>query len=73
MIFAEIENNQTARVLRKIDAVHKRYKRLFDALDDAGRDHLSKIRTSLGHPENKEELALLEKRERDRHFKTVKG
>ena len=49
------------------------FQRLFDALNEAGDEHLSKIRTSLGHPENKEELAMLEKKERDRQFKAVKG
>ena len=51
---------------------HLYFKRLFDALNEAGEEHLSKIRTSLGHPENKEELAMLEKKERDRQFKAVK-
>merc|ERR1719348_2124604 len=41
-------------------------------MEEAGNEHHSKIRTSLGHPENKEELAMLEKKERDRQFKMVK-
>ena len=73
MIFFETQKIHTEDVACEIYSVQKRYQRLFDALDDAGNEHHSKIRTSLGHPENKEELAQLEKRERDRQFKMVKG
>jgi len=73
MIFYEKQKVFEDDVSCAIYAVQKKYQRLFDALNDAGSEHHSKIRTSLGHPENKEELAHLEKRERDRQFKTVKG
>ena len=51
----------------------RRYEQLFAALEQANQEHYDQIRTSLGHPECQEELALLEKRERERQFKTTKG
>ena len=72
MIFHEKQKVHTADVSCKIFSVQKSYQRLFDLMEEAGNEHHSNIRTSLGHPENKEELALLEKKERDRQFKMVK-
>ena len=53
--------------------VMRRYEQLFDALEKANQEHYDQIRTSLGHPECQEELAMLEKKERERQFKTTKG
>ena len=53
--------------------VMRRYEMLFDALETANQEHYDQIRTSLGHPECQEELAMLEKKERERQFKTTKG
>ena len=53
--------------------VMRRYEQLFAALEQANQEHYDQIRTSLGHPECQEELAFLEKKERERQFKTTKG
>ena len=53
--------------------VMKRFERLFDALDTASQEHFDQIRTSLGHPESQDELSALEKKERERQFKSSKG
>ena len=53
--------------------VMKRYERLFEALEKANQEHYDQIRTSLGHPECQDELAMLEKKERERQFKTTKA
>jgi hypothetical protein len=53
--------------------VMKRFERLFDALDTASQEHFDLIRTSLGHPESQDELSALEKKERERQFKSSKA
>ena len=53
--------------------VMRRYEQLFAALEQANQEHYDQIRTSLGHPECQEELSTLEKKERERQFKTTKG
>lgn len=72
MIFSETNKAIKNENAKAIQDVQDRYQKLFDALKDAGLEHNSKLRTSLGLPENKEELANLEKNERDRHFKIHK-
>ena len=52
--------------------VMRRFERLFNALEVASQEHFDMIRTSLGHPENQEELTILEKKERERQFKSSK-
>ena len=72
MIFSETNKAIKNENAKAIQDVQDRYQKLFDALKDAGLEHNSKLRTSLGLPEHKEELANLEKNERDRHFKIHK-
>merc|ERR1712128_295134 len=43
------------------------------ALEKANQEHYDQIRTSLGHPEGQDELAMLEKKERERQFETTKA
>ena len=59
--------------LPQVLMVMRRYERLFEALEKANQEHYDQIRTSLGHPECQDELAMLEKKERERQFKTTKG
>lgn len=59
--------------LPQVLMVMKRYERLFEALEKANQEHYDQIRTSLGHPECQDELAMLEKKERERQFKTTKA
>jgi len=59
--------------LPEVYKVMKRFERLFNALEVASQEHFDMIRTSLGHPENQEELAILEKKERERQFKSSKA
>ena len=58
--------------LPEVYKVMRRFERLFNALEVASQEHFDMIRTSLGHPENQEELAILEKKERERQFKSSK-
>jgi len=59
--------------LPEVYKVMRRFERLFNALEVASQEHFDMIRTSLGHPENQEELAILEKKERERQFKSSKA